>query len=423
MKLSKRFLFLPVVVLLFSYLFYSSYKDVRDRSLSEFNSQQFALAKQASRGIESFFIYYQRELLFLSKLNYVSDLNDQGKELLAEFYKNHSDQIEAITIVDANGIIKYTYPINQSATGMDISNQDHVRSVMELKIPIVSDVFTSVQGYRAIAYHIPIFSEDEYKGSIAILIPLDKLGKRYIENIRTGKTGFGSMISEDGIVLFHPFAEIAGKSVSDIYNNCPTVMDIIKQSLTEIKGTGICEVNHLNDENKESLRSIAAFYRVSLDNTFWTILIFTPEKEVFALLTSFRNRLFILFLVIIIVIVTYFYLALKASTVLVEEKKRKALENILRESEKRFRIMFELSPAGIILIDEKGTVIEVNAAFCETLGYTKKELTGNNIRLFASPSKENDISKNITEILSGKTIKHEVENLKKDGSKCFMSII
>ena len=56
--------------------------------------EQFTLAKQASRGIESFFIYYQRELLFLSKLKYVSELNDQGKDLLADFYKSHSDQIE-----------------------------------------------------------------------------------------------------------------------------------------------------------------------------------------------------------------------------------------------------------------------------------------------------------------------------------------
>ena len=43
---------------------------------------------------------------------------------------------------------------------------------------------------------------------------------------------------------------------------------------------------------KEAVKTLAAFYRVPLGNTFWTILIFTPEKEVFAKLTSFRNRLY-----------------------------------------------------------------------------------------------------------------------------------
>ena len=131
MKLSKRFLIVPIVLAVFSYLFYSAYKDVKDRTLNEFNNEQFTLAKQASRGIESFFIYYQRELLFLSKLTYVSELNDQGKDLLADFYNNHSDQIEAITLVDSKGILKYTYPLNNRAIGQNISIQQHIRTCYE----------------------------------------------------------------------------------------------------------------------------------------------------------------------------------------------------------------------------------------------------------------------------------------------------
>jgi hypothetical protein len=80
MKLSKRFLIVPVVLALFSYLFYSAYRDVKDRTLAEFNVQQFTLAKQASRRIESFVIYYQRELSFLAKLKNISDLDNQSKD-------------------------------------------------------------------------------------------------------------------------------------------------------------------------------------------------------------------------------------------------------------------------------------------------------------------------------------------------------
>jgi PAS domain S-box-containing protein len=422
MKLSKRFLFIPVLLAIFAYLFYSSYKDVKDRTLNEFNFQQFALAKQASRGIESFFIYYQRELLFLSKLKYVSELNDQGRNLLADFYNNHSDQIEAITVVDANGILKYTFPYNESAIGQDISNQKHVKLIIKNHLPVVSDVFTTVQGYRAIAYHIPILETNEYKGSIAILIPLDNLGIRFIENIRTGKNGYGCMISEEGIELFSPFEGQTGKSVREIYKEFPSVLELIDKTLKEKEGISLCYFNPDSLHKKELSKTISAFYRIPLGNTFWTILIFTPEKEVYATMASFRNRLLILFSLILIVIGTFFYFALKASSILKEEKKRKALELILRESEKRFRTMFELSPAGIILIDEKGTIIEVNSSFCETLGYSRKELIAKNIRLFSSPDKEGVIEKNIEEILSGKTLKHEVTNFKKDGTTCVIDL-
>ncbi len=422
MKLTKRFLLVPIILASLSYLFYSAYKDVKDRTLNEFNSQQFTFAKQATRGIESFFIYYQRELSFLSKLKYVSDLNDQGKELLADFYKSNSDQIEAITVVDSTGILKYTFPVNEAAIGQDISNQQHIQTIIKTHKPTVSDVFMSVQGFRSIAYHVPIIKDGEYKGSIAILIPVDKLGKRFIENIRTGETGYGWMISEAGIEIYNPSYIQIGKSAKEVYRDFPSVTDLINKTATHGAGTSVCYTSSSLDVTDDLTKTLVAFYRVSLDNTFWTIIIFTPETEVFAKLTSFRNRLYILFSLIIVVMITYFYLSFKASNILKEEKKRKVIEKILRESENRFRTIFELSPAGIILIDENGSVIEVNSSFCTTLGYSRKEILGQNIRLFASPENDGEIEKNITEILSGKTKIHEVKNFRKDGTICIVAL-
>ena len=422
MKLPKRFLIVPIVLASLCYLFYSSYKDVKDRTLTDFNREQFTLAKQASRGIESFFIYYQRELEFLSKLKYVSDLNDQGKELLADFYKNNADQIEGVTVVDSKGILKFTYPLNRGVIGQDISLQPHIKTVIETQKPTVSDVFTSVQGFRTIAYHVPIIVDNEYKGSIAILIPLGQLGRRFIENINTGETGYGWMISENGIQLFNPKNKENGKPAKEIFKNNPSICSLIDMALKKIEGTSICYTDSVKSEENEYSKTLVAFRRVSFANTFWTILIFTPEKEVFAKLTSFRNRHYILFSLIILVMVTYFYLSFKASNILKEEKKRKAVERTLIESEKRFRVIFELSPAGIILIDQIGTIIEVNSSFCDTLGYSRKELLGNNIRLFALPGKDDEIEKNISEILSGQTIIHEVTNLRKDGTLCTVDL-
>jgi PAS domain S-box-containing protein len=422
MNLSKRFLFVPVLLAIFAYLFYSAYKNVKNRTLNEFDYQQFALANQASIGIESFFSYYQSELTGLSRLSFISELNDQGRMLLADFYHNHSDQIKAISFVDAKGILVFTFPYNSSVIGQNISSQEHVSTIIETKKPVVSDVFTAVQGYMAIAYHIPIFSGNQYKGSLAVLIPIDKLGQRFIEPIKTGKTGYGWMISKNGIELFNPLTGHAGRSVKETYNKNQSIQDLYNKTLIEKKGTTICYTKDTADVHAETVKTFASYFRVSLGNTFWTILIFTPEKEVFATLASFRNRLLILATLIILVIGTYFYLALKASSVLKEENKRKAVEKTLIESEKRFRKMFELSPAGIILIDEKGGIIEVNSSFCETLGYSRKELIGKNIRIFASPQINNEIENNISRILSGITITHEVKNIKKDGTSCLVEL-
>jgi hypothetical protein len=242
MKVSKRFFFIPIILVVFSYLFYSAYKEVKNKTLNEFNYQQFAVANQASIGIENFFQYYQTELQGLTRLSFISVLNDQGRDLLKHYYDNHSDEIEAITYVDAKGILIYTFPYQKNVIGQDIFFQKHIKTVIETGKPTVSDVFTSVQGYRAIAYHIPIISGKVYKGSLAILIPIDKLGQRFIKTIKTGKTGYGSLISETGIELFNPLSGNTGKSMTEIYRNNPSLLDLFKKTLTEEKEIGRAHV-------------------------------------------------------------------------------------------------------------------------------------------------------------------------------------
>ena len=320
MKLNKQFLLVPVVLAIFSYLFYSTYKYDKNRVLQEFNSHQFALAKQASRSIESFFIYYQEELLFLSKLNNVSQLNEQGKSLLMDFYNNHSDQIEAISLVDSKGVLKYTFPNNRSAIGKDLSGQPHIKSVIDTHKSTISDVFTSVQGFKTIAFHVPIIQDNEYIGSLAILIPLNKLGKRFIETITTGETGYGWVISEKGIELYNPVSGQTGESIKETYSRFPSVLDLIEKTAIEKEGTATCYLSSTLNNANSLTKTLSAFYRVPLGNTFWTIIIFTPEKEVYATLTSFRNRLYIFFSLIIIVVIVFFHTVFRTRTKIKERR-------------------------------------------------------------------------------------------------------
>ncbi len=55
---------------------------------------------------------------------------------------------------------------------------------------------------------------------------------------------------------------------------------------------------------------------------------------------------------------------------------RKQTELALKESEERFRIIFEQAAVGIHRTDESGTLIDVNERFCQMLGYTRSELLG-----------------------------------------------
>ncbi|MFA4924135.1 MAG: PAS domain S-box protein, partial [Ignavibacteriaceae bacterium] len=89
----------------------------------------------------------------------------------------------------------------------------------------------------------------------------------------------------------------------------------------------------------------------------------------------------------------------------------------LARGEELYSVLFNMSPIGILLEDEKGTILEVNKAYCNSVGFTAEELIGKSVALFASPESLNKMEENVKRILSGEILIQEVENTGKDGIK------
>jgi len=60
---------------------------------------------------------------------------------------------------------------------------------------------------------------------------------------------------------------------------------------------------------------------------------------------------------------------------------RKRAEEALRESEERLRIIVESSPNGIVMVNEEGTIVLVNAVLATLFGYEQHELLGRSVDL------------------------------------------
>jgi len=94
---------------------------------------------------------------------------------------------------------------------------------------------------------------------------------------------------------------------------------------------------------------------------------------------------------------------------------RKRAEEALAERERRYRSLFDLSPAGILLEDTDANILEVNAAMCRLFGYSREELVGQNIRILVPPENYVEVERHLDELLAGKQLRHEVDNVCKDG--------
>lgn len=88
---------------------------------------------------------------------------------------------------------------------------------------------------------------------------------------------------------------------------------------------------------------------------------------------------------------------------------RKRSEESLRESEERFRSIFEAGPMGMAVVSLDARFIQVNGAFCEVLGYTEREFLSLTFLEITHPE---DINANIRQaerLFKGEINKYHLE--------------
>ena len=84
---------------------------------------------------------------------------------------------------------------------------------------------------------------------------------------------------------------------------------------------------------------------------------------------------------------------------------RHKIESQLRESEARFRSLFEHIASGIAVVSLEGDFIDVNPSFCELLGYSKNELLALNAK-DVTHGEDFRLHSNLTAKLADKEIPH-----------------
>ena len=96
---------------------------------------------------------------------------------------------------------------------------------------------------------------------------------------------------------------------------------------------------------------------------------------------------------------------------------RHEAEARIRESEQRFRSLFEQAPIGIVLADADTRLIRVNQAFCEMLGYTESELCGRSFVEISHPDDAGGTPDSARKVLgdAASVLRLQKRYLRKDG--------
>lgn len=99
---------------------------------------------------------------------------------------------------------------------------------------------------------------------------------------------------------------------------------------------------------------------------------------------------------------------------------RVKMEKALKESEKKYKKIFENSPQGFILLDTEGHIIDVNKKICDWLGYEPDEIIGKDHILYPFLTKSGKVTamKKFGQRLMGKVLPaYDLEFVTKNGEK------
>ncbi|KKM14415.1 hypothetical protein LCGC14_1706350, partial [marine sediment metagenome] len=94
---------------------------------------------------------------------------------------------------------------------------------------------------------------------------------------------------------------------------------------------------------------------------------------------------------------------------------RKKAEQELKESEEKFRMIFNNANDAIVIVDLEGKILECNQTTSDRLGYTKEELLLMSPVDFDTPQYAEGVLDRIEKVRQKGELSYEVEHLRKDG--------
>jgi two-component system cell cycle sensor histidine kinase/response regulator CckA len=97
------------------------------------------------------------------------------------------------------------------------------------------------------------------------------------------------------------------------------------------------------------------------------------------------------------------------------------LLDALESQSAQYRALFELMPGSVVLLDSKGYIRDANPYFCRAMCYAREDLVGLHVSQISQENPEN-IERNITRMIAGEVLHHEVTNVQKDGSLRFYEL-
>jgi|WetSurMetagenome_2_1015567.scaffolds.fasta_scaffold67472_3 branched-chain amino acid transport system substrate-binding protein len=239
------------------------------------------ILSKAVDGINGIFNRYDSILSTSARELSGKDYSSQdARDILTDALNKTPYAIE-YAIVDAGDILVTIEPEQyKSSEGANISDQQHVKKLKATGKPVMSGIFTTVEGFDAAAIHYPIYSEDKnLSGELSLLImPQTVIGETTKPMVEGAGLELWAM-DVDGKILYDADTVEIGKNLftDPAYQSYPELLSLGKSISNQKAGTG--EYSFLRQGENVKVTKQAQWDTVELYGAEWRIVI-TRESSI-----------------------------------------------------------------------------------------------------------------------------------------------
>jgi len=191
-----------------------------------------------------------------------------AQESLDAIHKRIGNEYFTIFLLDRNGVARADAVFRQQI-GLDLSTRDYFRKAKEGSVSVAGPMparGSITPGAPIIVVAVPILSENEFIGMVGL--PFDSHFLMEITSERRlGKTGYGYIVNDEGLILVHPRKEFALKERIPDRSGTKEIREVLT-------GDRAGTASYLF----EGVKRIAGFSRVGL--TGWIVAFSQSRDEI-----------------------------------------------------------------------------------------------------------------------------------------------
>ena len=129
-------------------------------------------------------------------------LRSKVSKFFSEYITNRT-YFEELILTDTGGKA-IASNIEKTVNTLDVSRENYFELTRKGKISVSCVQKSLISGNPVFIIGVPVYMNKKIEGLILAVVDLKTIGDKYIKPLKVGKTGYGYLMSEKGLVICHP---------------------------------------------------------------------------------------------------------------------------------------------------------------------------------------------------------------------------